>query len=918
MACDLFISYHSPDLKLAEELHRQLLAGGFRPDQIWFDKIRLKPGYNWYEHIKDAADAARIILPVLTPRWQLSNWTKFETYCGEVVIPLIFQGSWPDISTPPLQRFHYLAVDLSKPDASAWRRLIDAIREHLANPAPQKPASLAYVRYQHNPYFVGREKEMLAIHETLHQSPTAALTQGKVQAVAALGGVGKSTLAREYVEQFWRCYRQIFWVDCRVGVTTGLAGICDAMFPDLPQGLQERQKAQTALRELNGDEPRLLVLDNAEDEQSIQEWIPNAGGCRTIITSRYSNWSPGIVKLEMYVFDPEPAREFLIKRTGRKAEGDELIACDALAKELGYLPLALEQAAAYMLKNQQYSFSDYLALYRRTAAELLKEKVLGSTEYPDSVATTWKLTIERLTAPARVVLRLASFLADTPIPLGLFRQDVAKIKQAAAQFPVSSPTRDSSDPELFVNSIAADLQAYSMARYVDGSLQFHNLVQKVELHNIPLDQRDDSQKLIWSLFIAFAPTPAHEFANWPAWAVLVPHAQQLVNHPPLDSPSTAWALSAMASYLQEARAAYSQAEPMYRRALEIAEKRFGKDHAKVAPVLTNLAQLLQATNRLSEAEPMMRWALKIGEKSFGKDHPHVATRLNNLAALLQDTNRLSEAEPMMRRALQIDEKSFGKDHPEVATDLNNLAALLQATNRLSEAEPMMRRALEIDEKSFGKDHPTVATRLNNLAQLLKATNCLTEAEPMMRRALEIDEKSFGKDHPKLAVRLNNLALLLQATNRLTEAEPMMRRALEIDEKSFGKDHPNVAMDLNNLAGLFRATNHLTEAEPLMRRAMEIDEKSFGKDHPNVAIRLNNLAQLLQDTNHLTEAEPLMRRHLEIFLEFAVATGHEHPHLREALGNYALLLKEMGRNDQQVQAQLNAVTEPYGIQIARSS
>ena len=63
--------------------------------------------------------------------------------------------------------------------------------------------------------------------------------------------------------------------------------------------------------------------------------------------------------------------------------------------------------------------------------------------------------------------------------------------------------------------------------------------------------------------------------------------------------------------------------------------------------LNNLAQLLQATNRLAEAEPLMRRALAIDEKSYGPDHPNVAIRLNNLAQLLQDTNRLAEAEPLI-------------------------------------------------------------------------------------------------------------------------------------------------------------------------------------------------------------------------------------------------------------------------------
>ena len=253
--------------------------------------------------------------------------------------------------------------------------------------------------------------------------------------------------------------------------------------------------------------------------------------------------------------------------------------------------------------------------------------------------------------------------------------------------------------------------------------------------------------------------------------------------------------------------------------------------------------------RWSEAEPLMRRALAIAEKSYGPGHPEVATDLNNLAVLLQDTNRLVEAEPLKRRALVIDEKSYGPDHPKVARDLNNLASLLQATNRLVEAEPLMRRALAIDEKSYGPDHPKVATDLNNLASLLQATNRLAEAEPLKRRALVIDEKSYGPDHPNVARDLNNLASLLQATNRLTEAEPLMRRALVIAEKSYGPDHPDVATGLNNLALLLKATNRLVEAEPLMRRAVVIFvdfKRRTGHEHPHLRVVIANYTSLLNE------------------------------------------------------------------------
>src|SRR5207247_2159728 len=139
--------------------------------------------------------------------------------------------------------------------------------------------------------------------------------------------------------------------------------------------------------------------------------------------------------------------------------------------------------------------------------------------------------------------------------------------------------------------------------------------------------------------------------------------------------------------------------------------------------------------------------------------------------------------------------------------------------------------------------------------------------------------------------------------------PLIRRALAIDERSYGPDHTSVATDLNNLAQLLKDTNRLDEAEPLFRRALVIDEARYGPDHPDVALNLNTLAELLRATNRLEEAELLFRRAFESFLKFTQATGHEHPHLRTVIGNYAGLLKAMGYTKDQIVARFKEIGRP---------
>ena len=158
-----------------------------------------------------------------------------------------------------------------------------------------------------------------------------------------------------------------------------------------------------------------------------------------------------------------------------------------------------------------------------------------------------------------------------------------------------------------------------------------------------------------------------------------------------------------------------------------------------------------------QAESLFRRALAIFEKSYGRDHPATAMGLSGLAGSLVGTNCLGEAEPLYQRALAIDEASYGPDHPQVAIDLSNLAELLRRANRFAEAEPVFRRALAIFEKSYVPDHPLVEANLGRLTELLRATNRLGEAEPLLRHALAIDEARFGPDHHKVAEDLNNLA-----------------------------------------------------------------------------------------------------------------------------------------------------------------
>jgi len=353
--------------------------------------------------------------------------------------------------------------------------------------------------------------------------------------------------------------------------------------------------------------------------------------------------------------------------------------------------------------------------------------------------------------------------------------------------------------------------------------------------------------------------------------------------------------SPSASYAKEgdsqvALGHYADAEPLYKRALEVSESRLGPDNPGTAAILNKLARLYFRQGRYAEAEPLYKRAQDIWERALGADHPAVAVALGNLAILYEAQGRYADAEPLLKRALEIDRKA-GPDRPEIASDLSNLAMLYDQQGRYAEAEPLMKQALAIDRKAFAPDRPEVAADLNNLGLLYDDQGRYADAEPLLKQAGAIDRKALGPDHPELAANLNNLALVYQDQGRYAEAQPLYKQALAIREKALGDANPNVAMSQSNLAGLYWQQGRYAEAEQLEQRALEIREKTFGPDNPSVATSLDNLAVLHVDQGRYADAEQFEARALAIREK---ALGSDNLAVAKSLSEQAHLYENQGR------------------------
>ena len=734
------------------------------------------------------------------------------------------------------------------------------------SPSPAIEPKRFQIPFLRNPYFTGRSELLTALHETLGQTGAAALNQAK--AIYGLGGVGKTQTAIEYAHRYFQdqqFYEWVFWVNAsELTLTPDFGAIATKLsLPNHETQILE-EKIAAVQRWLETHDRWLLIFDNADRPDLLKPLRPRNPNGRLLLTSRSQEFDSLEIAQPIAVSDMSvtEAREFLLRRTEKSAEDAiEATAVDRLAQELGYLPLALEQAGAYILAKK-LSFGKYLSAYRQRRLQLLEQKKPQTGDYPASVATTWALNFEavqRTTPAAAELLNLSAFLASEQIPFELLERGSAELGEVLAEALALA-----TDDPLVIPELLSALTCYSLVRVeTQDCYSIHRMVQEVLR-----DAMDSPTKQCWierSIEAVNQVFPSPKFEAWGKCERLVSHVQVLVSqlesysNPPV---SMTFLLHEAGSYLYK-QGRYGNAELLLLQSLEISERQLGENDINTAASLSNLGLLYRATGRYKDAEPLYVRSLKISEKCSGKYHPETAASLNNLALLYKVTGRYGDAEQLYKRSLKISERWLGKGHPNTAVSLNNLAKLYELTERYSEAQPLLERSLQINESQLGADHPDTARSLNNLAGLYNVIERYGEAEPLLLRSLEIREKQLGANHPEIAQSLSNLAKLCESTERYSEAESLHVRALEICETQLGADHPETATSLNNLAALYKSIERYDDAEPLLMRSLKISERQLGKDHLSTAISLNNLAGLYKATGRFNEAESMYVQALQI-------------------------------------------------------
>ena len=490
-----------------------------------------------------------------------------------------------------------------------------------------------------------------------------------VQVLTGRSGVGRTQVAATYARaKLAAAWRLVAWVNAenRGSLLAGLAAVADAA--GLSESGSGRGAADAGLAvrhwlEADGDRC-LLIFDDAEDPDALRPFIPVEGAARVLITTARESVADLGTSIPVSVFSAEEAQALLDGRTGLADEAG----ASALAAELGYLPLAVDQAAAVIARQ----YRGYGAYLRRLQALSVGDYLSGDEDpYPPGVAETVLLSLEvaRGADEAGVgsgVLEIMAVLSAT----GVGRDLLSTAGEAGA---LAADGR----------RVAGAMVDQALARLADQALLTFTL---------------DGQTVIMHRLVA--------------WVI----RDELARRERLTLVCRA-AASALEAYTETvARSQDRRAIREFPEQVTALADTSGQADGQLTRVVLRLR--LAALDYLVELGDSMPQAIVLGEpliasleRTLGPDHPDTMNARNNLAVAYHATGRTAQAIPLVQQTLAARERLLGADHPSTLASRNNLASAYRATGRPAQAIPLFEMNVAACERLLGADHPrTVASR----------------------------------------------------------------------------------------------------------------------------------------------------------------------------------------------------------------
>ncbi|HEY5785263.1 MAG TPA: BTAD domain-containing putative transcriptional regulator [Microlunatus sp.] len=645
-----------------------------------------------------------------------------------------------------------------------------------------------------------------------------------------LAGSGKSTIATEIAHSF---PGPVCWVPAD-DESAALGALTELGFRiGVPRGLGRDELLAALWERLSALTDWLLVIDNAGGPEHAR-WLlpPKTSRGKVLLTSLDPSWVSDAAGVRINALDSDVSAAFLLSRTSH-VRGDGLGpspalvgAADRLARELGGLPLALEQACVYMTQTGM-GLATYLNHFRTKQAQLL---VRGApSTHPSPAGTSWLLLFEsvRRRSPAAAdMLELASFLSADGVP-----------------WPTLTSGVESEDPFEWLDAVI-ELVRCSLVDRDDAELRVHRLVQAVVRSELTPAERERQASRAADLLVRVMPSEASDPVEWPRWSALLPQVDALLRAAqdcqvaPAELPHL---ICGCAAHLRQ-RSGLLLAKSLLNPAITLYESS-GDDSHGLALLYAQRSEICDDLGELDGARSDIMTALGLaGPATSQTAHLQAAQTWARLAHVLNCADERNAAVDLYERAIALFHEYGARE--DLVGSLIGLAYTRWGQDDYQAAIGNCREAIDLLDGAGWTGHPLHPAALSALGMMFHETGQLSQACELQLAALaELDSIHGDADHHDKAYVWDKLGYAKGLLGRHEESLAAHQRAIHILGNLFGERDARLAVAISNRGLAQAGLGALDAARRSQEAAQLLLLTAFGREHKLTRLVSHRLSEL---------------------------------------------------------------------------
>ncbi|WP_333756274.1 tetratricopeptide repeat protein [Streptomyces sp. IBSBF 3352] len=548
----------------------------------------------------------------------------------------------------------------------------------------------------------------------------------------------------------------------------------------------------------------LVILDDVPDVGALRDWWPprTANG-RCVVTTRSTDaaWqTEHSARLDVGLYSPAVSKRYLQSVLGLQAREQDAAALDRLADDLGHLPLALAQAAAYLYEDRSLTVEQYRALLADRTL-LLADVLPDDSSLPDAqqhtVAAAWHLSLRRADelAPlglARPLLTILCLLDTHAIPMAMITTP-ALLQYLNAQQPRGRQPQASAHQARRAMQVLRRLSLVNPpsrgANEPDDFVSMHQLIQRAVREGTQPAELDTAVRAAADTLEELWPTGVY-YSDTPTGRSLMSCAEHLVAH---DTADALWAAQAPHALLSRlglqllATGRRDQGLLHYRSMLGTARRLLGEDDPETLFLRSDIARLQAEDGEVAAAVGELQAVLAAQRRLLGDEHSHVLTTLSNLAHW----------------------RGAGGDHVGAVAEYDRLLDTLQRLPAPSEEAVLVTRR----------------ARANYMTQCGREAEALPELRTIVKELMRVN----GPRHPRTMVARNALASCLGRLGQNEEAIKILTLLLVDQLSVHGEYHNEVLITRSNLAQHRGSTGRPDQAVTELTELVPLFAAVFGPD-----------------------------------------------------------------------------------------